>query len=75
MFHPRRSRLLATLLAFLFVASACGGSTVASSSGTDAAAPPPATLLEGEFQTVSGATIDLGSLEGQDTVLWFWAPW
>lgn len=25
--------------------------------------------------TVAGGQIDFGSLEGQDTVLWFWAPW
>lgn len=25
--------------------------------------------------TVDGGQLDLGSLEGQDTVLWFWAPW
>jgi hypothetical protein len=25
--------------------------------------------------TVGGSQLDFGSLEGQDTVLWFWAPW
>ena len=32
---------------------------------------------EGSFvaTTVRGAQIDFGSLEGQDVVLWFWAPW
>ncbi len=25
--------------------------------------------------TADGGQIDFGSLEGQDTVLWFWAPW
>lgn len=35
---------------------------------------PPA-LLSGTFETLDGDTIDLGSLEGQDVVLWFWAPW
>lgn len=25
--------------------------------------------------TVDGGQIDFASLEGQDTVLWFWAPW
>ena len=32
-------------------------------------------VFSGEFQTLSGETFDLGSLEGQDVVLWFWAPW
>ncbi len=71
-----RRRWLATLLALLVVASACGGtaSTVSSSGGFS---EPEAAdeLFTGEFATVSGQTIDLGSLEGQDTVLWFWAPW
>ena len=25
--------------------------------------------------TVGGGQIDFGSFEGQDVVLWFWAPW
>jgi len=25
--------------------------------------------------TVSGGQIDINSLEGTDTILWFWAPW
>jgi hypothetical protein len=32
-------------------------------------------LLTGEFETLAGASFDLGSLEGEDVVLWFWAPW
>lgn len=31
--------------------------------------------LAGQFSTISGSQIDLGSLQGQDVVLWFWAPW
>lgn len=27
------------------------------------------------FETVDGSTFDLGSIEGTDTLLWFWAPW
>ena len=44
----------------------------------DAAAETPATdpgLFGGEFIDLNGESIDLASLEGQDTVLWFWAPW
>ena len=29
----------------------------------------------GSLALVSGSQIDAGSIEGQDTVLWFWAPW
>jgi len=36
------------------------------------AAPAEASLVA---TTVSGGQIDFGSLEGQDVVLWFWAPW
>lgn len=25
--------------------------------------------------TISGGQIDFGALEGQDALLWFWAPW
>jgi len=31
--------------------------------------------LTGQFSTIGGGQIDLGSLQGQDVVLWFWAPW
>ncbi len=37
----------------------------------DAAAPAESELLP----TVSGGQIDTNSLEGSDTILWFWAPW
>ncbi|MDH3299285.1 MAG: hypothetical protein OES24_02145 [Acidimicrobiia bacterium] len=29
----------------------------------------------GVLPTVSGGQIDTNSLEGTDTILWFWAPW
>ncbi len=32
-------------------------------------------LLVDEFATLAAATIDLADLEGEDVVLWFWAPW
>ena len=44
----------------------------------DTAAETPATdpgLFGGEFVDLNGESIDLASLEGQDAVLWFWAPW
>ena len=31
--------------------------------------------LTGGFSTIGGGGIDLGSLQGQDVILWFWAPW
>ena len=76
MSYPYRRRWLAVLLAFLFTASACGGTNTATSvSGQTSNAASSTDLFDGEFETVSGETIDLASLQGQDTVLWFWAPW
>ncbi len=46
---------------------------------TTTTAPEPAldsnSPLNGTFATVGGQSIDLGDLQGQDVVLWFWAPW
>ena len=44
---------------------------------TEAAEPTidPDSPLNGEFTTVGGQSIELASLQGQDVVLWFWAPW
>lgn len=39
---------------------------------------PSATTSAGTAELlplVGGGQIDLNSIEGQDTVLWFWAPW
>ena len=38
-------------------------------------APNPDSPLNGTFATVGGQSIDLATLQGQDVVLWFWAPW
>lgn len=65
--------------------AACGGdstpdttadaapTTVASNDATTSDASAEAVPVV--FDTVAGGQIDLGALEGQDTVLWFWAPW
>ena len=37
----------------------------------DGPAPFPSTVVASS----TGGQIDFGSLAGQDTVLWFWAPW
>ena len=66
----RRTRAFVALagLAGLLLA-ACGASAPQTAQTT------PDELLSGEYNTLSGDTIDLGSLEGQDLVFWFWAPW
>ena len=63
----KQIRTLAVIVVLSVSAVACGGSTAE----TVTSEPMPA----GENSTVSGSQLDLGSLEGQDTVLWFWAPW
>lgn len=49
------------------LAMACGGSGVETTAAD--------TALTGTADTLAGGQIELTSLEGQDTVLWFWAPW
>jgi len=83
--------LLVALAAVALVATSCGGGSADTAADAAAPAPveqpaeQPAEqavqseedTAEGSFvaTTVRGAQIDFGSLEGQDVVLWFWAPW
>lgn len=82
----RRTKIVGFLAAALLLLSACGGGTAettAASAATGAAAADAAgdapvaqaSLLSGSFTTTTGETIDLGQFEGQDVVLWYWAPW
>ena len=53
-------------------ATAVPAETVPDPSAEEATPPSfPAITLA----TSTGGQIDFGSLQGQDTVLWFWAPW
>ena len=54
------------------LAAACGGGDAAT---TEAAAGKSAEVYALSAATVSGSQLEFGSLEGQDAVLWFWAPW
>lgn len=73
----RRTRTAAVVAAMSLSIAACGGgtSTTDSTASGSSSADQDTIALDGVFQTISGSQIDLGSLEGQDTVLWFWAPW
>jgi len=73
-------------MALGLVVSACGGGDAGSSSGSEtgdngAAAASgfadtlDSTVLSGDAVTHTGEAFDLGSLAGQDLVVWFWAPW
>ena len=83
--------VLALLMAFGLIAAACGGddttSVESSSAGSDTEAntesrdgdvagdAPESAAQSVVLPTVGGGQIDLGSVEGTDTILWFWAPW
>ena len=57
-------------------APAAAATTSESASASEVSESPADQALPGPvFETVSGAQFDLNSLEGTDTVLWFWAPW
>ena len=61
--------ITSVLIAGTVLATACGGE---GASGPVASAPEQ---LVDEFETIDGETFDLASLQGEDVVLWFWAPW
>lgn len=81
----RRATIFAGVVALL--ATACGSANSVTTSQDPVAVTEPTAPSEvagssgtGVFPgavlpTVAGGQIDLGSLEGLDTVLWFWAPW
>ena len=60
-------RVATATVALTLALAACGGGDSATESAESA--------VEGVFATVAGGQLDLGATEGQDTVLWFWAPW
>lgn len=76
-FPTRRVPAPAAVL-FTLLLTACGVSTGEPSANAEqpaATATEPSSPLSGSFTTITGGQIELSSLEGQDVVLWFWAPW
>jgi len=72
-----RIRTLVALAALVFLA-ACGGAQAAGEPIESAAVAEeavPESVLTGTFATSDGAELDLAQFQGQDVVLWFWAPW
>jgi len=68
---------LVVALAFGLLVGACGSGE---SSGGGATASADSSSADGDAVDFTAATLDggelaAGSLEGSDTVLWFWAPW
>ena len=68
----RWTRIVPLIAAGSLVAAACGGNEVAT---TEVAAGETSAVYDLTATTVDGSQLDFGSLEGQDAVLWFWAPW
>jgi hypothetical protein len=60
---------------FALAAAACGAG------GDDAVSPDgpnnseEAAFLDITVATSDGGQLDWGTLQGQDVVVWFWAPW
>ncbi|MCB1018173.1 MAG: redoxin domain-containing protein [Acidimicrobiales bacterium] len=70
----RLPRLAALALATTGLVAACGGGD--GGGGGDGAAGTGATPAEFSAPVVGGeGELASASLEGRDTVLWFWAPW
>ncbi len=72
--HVTRVRLLALFAAAAALLAACGSDT-AESEAVAASSDDTAETATAILASVSGGQIDINSLEGQDTVLCFWAPW
>ena len=67
-------------MALALLVSACGGGESAPSAIADTAAPQTTSAPSPAFPdftvlTSDGGQIEWSSLQGQDVVLWFWAPW
>lgn len=71
---PLRTRARVIVVAVVAIlAAACGGGEAEDSN----AASPPQLSDTAEFTaaTVGGGEFNAASIQGKDTVLWFWAPW
>lgn len=75
-------RVSLTLASFCLAVAACGSSTTetapdepTASADGESSESGGVPELAGEFATISGGQIELNSLQGQDVILWFWAPW
>ena len=84
---PVRSLAGTVLTTLLLIAVSCGSAeptatptlgaveSEPSEQQQDIPASRPSVLPDAVLPTVSGGQIEFGTLEGNDLVLWFWAPW
>ena len=73
-----RSLLLSAILSLGLLATACGSTQVADTaeSTPEEVQVTTTTVSAGNIvPLVGGGQLDLNSVQGTDTVLWFWAPW
>lgn len=78
--HYRSLRLVASVgLSLALIVTACGSSSSevdqSTPADTSASAPDSGAAETALIPTADGGQLDWGSLDGQDVVLWFWAPW
>jgi thiol-disulfide isomerase/thioredoxin len=81
--RPNRLVLTGSVLAALLLAACGGGEESTASPGappggdasTSASAPEAPTGVSFTAATLEGGELSSTSLDGSDTVLWFWAPW
>jgi thiol-disulfide isomerase/thioredoxin len=77
--RTNRFRLPALALAVATVLAACGSDGATRASGSTATADPGSAVQQGPppftAAQLGGGELASASFDGQDTVLWFWAPW
>lgn len=76
---PRRLGAVAAILVVALTVAGCAGegSEEADASASESAQSEGVTEATESLvlPTADGGQIDWNSLEGQDVMLWFWAPW
>ena len=55
--------------------AAASETTTAPTTTTTAVPESSSPAFQGDFVDLNGQTVALSDFEGQDVVLWFWAPW
>lgn len=66
---------VAAALALSLAGAGCAADSPTTDVETNAASSGEVSALTLTAATTDGGQFDFGSLEGQDAVLWFWAPW
>ena len=75
--RSKRYRLTAIALVFASILAACGSdnSSTASDVDADGASAAPGAPEAFTAAQLGGGELSSASFAGEDTVLWFWAPW